>query len=86
VNHGHIKIDGKKLDRSSYKLKPGQVITISADKSPSIASIAKASNCEIPAYLDVDRENLKATLEREPLAEEIPCNCEVMRVIEYYAR
>ncbi|MCK5844950.1 MAG: 30S ribosomal protein S4, partial [Victivallales bacterium] len=86
VNHRHIKVDGKKVDRSSYKLKPGQVISISADKSPSIANIAKNTNCEIPAYLEVDRENLKATLEREPLIEEIPCTCEVMRVIEYYAR
>jgi len=86
VNHRHIKVDGKIVDRSSYKVKPGQVISISPEKSPSIANIAKNTNCEVPAYLEVDRENGKATLAREPLAEEIPCKVEVMRVIEFYAR
>ena len=86
VNHRHIKVDGKIVDRSSYRIKPEQVITISADKSPSIANVAKNTNCEIPAYLEVEKDNCKVTFAREPLAEEIPCNCEVMRVIEYYAR
>lgn len=86
VNHRHIKVDGKTVDRSSFIVKPGQVISVSADKSPSIANIAKNTNCEVPAYLEVDKENCKVTLAREPLAEEIPCICEVMRVIEYYAR
>lgn len=86
VNHRHVKVDGKTVDRSSYRVKPGQVISINADKSPSIVNIAKNSNCEVPAYLEVDKENCKVTLAREPLAEEIRCNCEVMRVIEYYAR
>jgi len=86
VSHGHIKVDGKKVDRSSFKVKAGQVVTISADKSPSIANIAKDSNCEVPAYLEVEKDNCKVILAREPLAEEIVCNCEVMRVVEYYAR
>ena len=86
VSHRHVKVDGKIVDRSSYKIKPGQVITISSDKSPSIANIAKNTNCTVPAYLEVEIEQCKATLAREPLAEEIPCIAEVMRVIEYYAR
>ncbi len=86
VNHRHVKVDGKIVDRSSYKIKPGQVITISSDKSPSIANIAKNTNCTVPAYLEVEMEQCKVTLGREPLAEEIPCTAEVMRVIEYYAR
>ena len=86
VNHRHVKVDGKTVDRSSYKVKPGQVITINAEKSPSIANIAKNTNCTVPAYLEVEREQCKVTLAREPLAEEIPCNVNVMHVIEYYAR
>ena len=86
VNHRHVKVDGKTVDRSSFIVKPGQVLTISADKSPSIANVAKNTNCEIPAYLEVEKDNCKVTFAREPLFEEIPCNCEVMRVIEYYAR
>jgi small subunit ribosomal protein S4 len=86
VNHRHILVDGKIVDRSSYRVVPGQVVSVNVEKSPSIADVAKNTNCEIPAYLEVDKDNCKATLMRPPLAEEIPCNCEVMRVIEYYAR
>jgi len=86
VNHRHIKVDGKIVDRSSFIVKPGQVISISPDKSPSIANIAKNTNCEVPAYLEVDKENAKVTFAREPLAEEIPCTFKVMHVIEFYAR
>ncbi len=86
IIHGHILVDGKKLDRSSYRLSEGQVVSINAEKSPSIAEIAKGTNAKAPSYLDVDREQLKATVMREPELEEIPVNVEIMHVIEYYAR
>ena len=86
VNHRHIRVDGKIVDRSSYKVKPGQVITVNSEKSPSIATVAKNTNCTVPPYIEVEKEQCKATLVREPLAEEIPCNVNIMHVIEYYAR
>ncbi len=86
VNHGHILVDGKRVDRSSYQVKEGQVISINAEKSPAIAEIAKKSNCTVPAYLEADLENCKATLVRVPQVEEIPVNVKIMSVIEYYAR
>ena len=75
VNHGHILVDGKRVDRSSCQVKEGQVISINAEKSPAIA-----------AYMEVDLDNLKATLVRAPQLEEIPVNVKIMSVIEYYAR
>ena len=86
VNHRHVRVDGKIVDRSSYKLKPGQTVSISAEKSPAIAEAAKNVNCEVPSYIEADRDNCKATLTREPMLEEMPCDVEIMRVIEYYAR
>lgn len=86
VNHGHILVDGHKLDRASYNVREGQVISINAEKSPAIAEVAKRGNSTIPAYLEVDLENLKATLVRAPQVEEIPVNVKIMSVIEYYAR
>ncbi len=86
VNHGHILVDGKRVDRSSYQLKEGQVITIDAAKSPAIAEMAKKSNTTVPAYMEVDLDNLKATLVRAPQVEEIPVSVKIMSVIEYYAR
>ncbi|MBO7147670.1 MAG: 30S ribosomal protein S4 [Lentisphaeria bacterium] len=86
VVHRHVKVDGKIVDRASYKLKPGQVITIDAAKSPAIAEAAKAVNSTIPAYFETDKEQLKITVVREPMIEEIPVQVEALRVVEYYAR
>ena len=86
VNHGHILVNGKRLDRASAIVKPGWVITINAEKSPAIAEKAKQSNNTVPPYMEVDLEALKATLVREPNLDEIPVNVQIMSVIEYYAR
>ena len=47
---------------------------------------AKKNNAVVPAYMEVDLENLKATLVRVPQIEEIPVQVKIMSVIEYYAR
>ena len=86
VNHGHILVDGKRVDRSSYQVREGQVISINAEKSPAIAEMAKKGNSVVPPYMEVDLDNLKATLTRAPQLEEIPVSVKIMSVIEYYAR
>jgi small subunit ribosomal protein S4 len=86
VNHGHILLDGKRVDRSSCQVKEGQVISIDAEKSPKLAEVAKKNNTTAPAYMEVDLDNLKATLVRAPQVEEIPVAVKIMSVIEYYAR
>ncbi len=86
VSHRHVLVDGKVVDRGGYRVAPGQVISINAQRSPSIASIAKTADIIPPPYLELDKENCRATLTREPLLEEIPANIEIMRVVEFYAR
>ncbi len=86
VNHGHILVDGKRVDRASYLVREGQVISINAEKSPAIAEIARKSNAAAPAYLEVDLDNLKATLVRAPQVDELGGIVNLMSVIEYYAR
>ena len=86
VNHGHILVDGKRVDRSSCVIKEGQVISIDAAKSPAAAEAAKKSNSVVPPYMEVDLDNLKATLVRAPQLEEIPVPVKIMSVVEYYAR
>ena len=48
--------------------------------------MAKKGNSTVPAYMEVDLDNLKATLVRAPQVEEIPVSVKIMSVIEYYAR
>ena len=86
VSHRHILVDGKIVDRPSFKLKPGQVVSINAEKSPKVAEIAREVNSTVPPYYETNKEELKVTVLREPMIEEIPVQVEAMRVVEYYAR
>ena len=86
VSHRHILVDGKIVDRGSYKLKPGQIVSINAEKSPAVAEIAKGITSTVPAYVETDKEALKITIVREPMIEEIPVNVKALSVVEYYAR
>ena len=86
VSHRHILVDGKIVDRGSYKLKPGQIVSINAEKSPAVAEIAKGISTTVPPYVETDKEALKITIVREPMIEEIPVNVKALSVVEYYAR
>jgi small subunit ribosomal protein S4 len=86
VTHGHVMVNGTRVDRNGYLVKQGDAITIDAHKSPAIFTMAQKTDAVIPPYLEVDRSNGKVTLARTPMVEEIPVPVEVMRVVEYYAR
>lgn len=89
VSHGHIRVDGKKVDKPSYRLRPGQVVEI-ADRSKNLLPFTAAASGEytaiVPAYLAVDTAALRARLERLPARPEIPVSCDERLVVEYYSR
>jgi small subunit ribosomal protein S4 len=89
VSHGHIRVDGKKVDKPSYRLHPGQVVEI-ADRSKNLLPFLAAASGEyaaiVPDYLAVDIASLRARLERLPARTEIPVSCDERLVVEYYSR
>jgi small subunit ribosomal protein S4 len=91
VTHGHLTVDGRKVDRPSYRLRPGQTVDVRAssrDKAPFLiaAAGAHAPDGPVPAYLDVALPDLRATLVREPRRAEVPVVCDEQLVVEYYSR
>ncbi len=86
VNHGHVLVDGQRVDRNGYLVKPGQTVSVDAQKSPSIATIAQNTDVVPPPYLEIDKAKCKVTVTRLPAADEIPSGVEVIRVVEFYAR
>ena len=86
VSHRHVLVDGKIVNRGGYRLKAGQVISIDAEKSPTIADIAKNIDAPVPAYFEKVAGECKATVLHEPLPEEIQNGVEITKVIEFYAR
>ena len=90
INHGHIKVNGKKVNISSYQVKEEDSIEI-RDKSKQLAFIDIAlanKEREVPEYLQVDEKNKKLKFVRVPKFEEVPYPVvmEPNLVIEYYSR
>ena len=90
INHGHIKINGKKVNIPSYLVKAEDTIEIK-DKSKDIVTIVGAlvsKEREVPDYIQMDEKNKKATLIRIPKFSEVPYPVimEPNLVIEYYSR
>uniref|UniRef100_UPI0035CC8FEF S4 domain-containing protein n=1 Tax=uncultured Amnibacterium sp. TaxID=1631851 RepID=UPI0035CC8FEF len=91
VVHRHILVDGKIVDRPSFRVKPGQVIHVKA-KSEQLEpfQVAAAGGhadvlAKTPGYLEVELDKLQATLARRPKRAEVPVQAEVQLVVEYYA-
>jgi small subunit ribosomal protein S4 len=91
VAHGHFAVDGAKVDRPSYRLRPGQVVGVrqrSRTKPPFQLAAAGAHTGDGPGapYLSVSLTDLTATLLREPARSEIPVICDEQLVVEFYSR
>ena len=90
INHGHIRVNGKKVNIPSYLVKTEDVVDI-RDKSKDIATIAGSlvsKEREIPDYIQMDEKSKKAKLIRVPKFSEVPYPTimEPNLVIEYYSR
>lgn len=88
VNHGHISVNGKKIDIPSYGVKVGEEISL---REKSIKNQIFAENfqqltqSQLP-YLEKDLDNFKGKLVRVPTMEQIGLEVNVISVIEYYSK
>src|SRR3984957_11423763 len=79
VSHGHILVDGKKVDRRSFLVSPGMVISIK-EKSRKMKSIIEAQNGgsqSVPGYLAANPENFSGQLLAKPAPEQMPWPIEI---------
>ncbi|MDT3767684.1 30S ribosomal protein S4 [Gleimia hominis] len=92
VVHRHILVDGKIVDRPSFRVKPGQTIQVKPKSQTTVPFEIAASGVHrdvlpaVPPYLEVDLEKLRAKLVRKPERVEVPVICEDQLVVEYYSR
>jgi small subunit ribosomal protein S4 len=88
VSHQHVTVNGKRVDRPSYQVRPGDVIAI-AERSRTKAPFqvaASGAHAAAPAYLDVVLPELVCRVARRPLRGEVPVVCQEQLVVEYYSR
>lgn len=90
VRHGHIQVNGRKVNIPSFMVKPGDEIAVreSSRNNPTILSARDATaHAPAPSWMDVDRENLKARINSTPRRDElvqIPINEQL--IVELYSK
>ena len=90
INHGHVKVNGKRVNIASYLLKEGDVVEVK-DKSKEMALVVeslKSQERDIPGYITVDEKKCSSTFVRTPQFAEVPYATQMdpKLVIEYYSR
>jgi small subunit ribosomal protein S4 len=90
VNHGHVTVNGKRVNIPSYRVKEGDVVEV-RDRSKQIAVLIEATQLaerDVPDYIDADHSKMKATFVRTPGLGDVPfaVQMEPNLVIEYYAQ
>ncbi|TWI56946.1 30S ribosomal protein S4 [Halalkalibacter nanhaiisediminis] len=87
VNHGHIVVDGGRVDIPSYRVKPGQTISL-REKSRNLEVVKEAleGNDFVPTYVTFDADKLEGTYTRLPERSELPAEITEALIVEFYSR
>ncbi|MFF2008911.1 30S ribosomal protein S4 [Streptomyces sp. NPDC058195] len=91
VVHGHVEVNGGKVDKPSFRVRPDDVVQIRERSRAKVPfQVAReggnAPDGETPRYLQVNLKALAFRLDRDPNRKEIPVICDEQLVVEYYAR
>jgi len=87
VNHGHVLVNGKKVDIPSYLVKPGDVITVKTKSSKYVQNVMEMIDLPCaPAWMTIDKSDFKITYDRIPEREELDPEIKEQLVIEYYSK
>ena len=89
VIHGHFRVNGKKVDIPSVILKKGDVITLreASRKSEKIKMlIENISARQVPAWIDMDKENIQATISELPTRADVDFPIEEHLIVELYSK
>ena len=90
VNHGHIKVNGKRVNIPSYRVRPGDTVEVK-EASRQLALVLEANQLaerDVPDYIEADHTKMTAKLARIPQFGEVPyaVMMEPHLVVEYYSR
>ncbi len=90
VNHGHILVNGRRVNIPSYQVKVGDVIEVRerSREIPMVLATMQSPEREVPDYVEVDDKGYKATFKRVPELNDVPypIRMEPNLVVEFYSR
>ena len=89
VRHGHFLVNEKKVNIPSYRVKPGDEVTVK-EKSKKVSTILgaleAATHRGVPSWLELDKENFRGVIKSLPLREEITTPMDENLVVEFYSK
>ncbi|WP_036584248.1 30S ribosomal protein S4, partial [Brucella anthropi] len=90
INHGHVNVNGRRVNVQSYRLKTGDVVEV-REKSKQLVIVLEAvqlAERDVPDYIEVDHNKLVATYSRVPTLTDVPyaVQMEPNLVVEFYSR
>jgi small subunit ribosomal protein S4 len=87
VNHGHITVDGRRVDIPSYRVRPNQVISV-REKARNLDIIKEAVevNNFVPEFVSFDADKLEGIYTRLPERSELPAEINEALIVEFYSR
>ncbi|MBH25417.1 MAG: 30S ribosomal protein S4 [Myxococcales bacterium] len=88
VNHGHLQVNGQKVDVPSYRVKAGDEITVrDREKSKKLAQLwAEEPSLTLPAHLEFDKKTLTGRVLDEPSRQSLPYELNEQLIVEYYSQ
>ena len=90
VNHGHVKVNGRRVNVPSFKVKPGDVVEVQEASRQLILVLEAVASGErdVPDYIEVDHNKMTAKLARVPILQDVPypVQMEPNLVVEFYSR
>ena len=89
VSHGHICVNGRRVDIASFHVKPGDVISVAPKAKDMLvikSAIVSAENRQVPSWLEVDIEKLQGTVLNVPSRDQIDMDIQEQLIVELYSK
>ena len=89
VRHGHITVNGKRVDIPSYRVKSGDVVAVAPkfkDLLPIKEALISSEHMAVPAWLEVDIEKLQGTVLQLPTRDQIDLDIDAQLIVELYSK
>jgi small subunit ribosomal protein S4 len=89
VNHGHIKVDGRKVDIASFTVAPGQEIEVregTSSRQLATRNLEETQYRPVPGWITVNNDSLRVSVTRLPTRDEMESAINEQLIVEFYSR
>ena len=89
MSHGHIFVNGRRVDIASYRVRPGDVVAVAPKAKDMLvikSALVSAENRQVPSWLELDIEKLQGTVLNIPSRDQIDMDIQEQLIVELYSK